>query len=140
MKHLIFAILLILSQAGLSKSVDTRTRAFFEAMEEGDIKSAITFRTSGTGDAVDAKDNELKLQKFFGDLVASKGNFRRQELIAKKRVGKNIEVRVYMLNHKEGPARLVLVFYKSVDGWILKHLHLDEDFGKAFAESLKNAF
>ncbi|EDY85131.1 hypothetical protein VDG1235_4766 [Verrucomicrobiia bacterium DG1235] len=44
-----------------------------------------------------------------------------------------------MLDQKKGPFMISIVFYKYDTGWFAKHIEVDQDFGKTFAESLKKS-
>ncbi len=137
MKKLIIIFSILIGTIAFSSTPDDLVEDLFKGLKSDDIEKAAEDFLSANSKSVHNDAVRLQFEKHFGDLIDVAGDFQSYELLKKKRIGKTVEGRVYLLNHKKKPVQMTIVFYRNGGTWAVKHMHLDLDFSEHVSEELR---
>lgn len=73
------------------------------------------------------KTDVASVKDKLNSLISQLGRYQGEELVTKKRIGKNYVLYLYMIKYDRQPIKFLLTFYKAKDFWQLQNFEFDPD-------------
>ena len=139
MKKALAIVAILFSQVAYPSSPEELIGSLFSGLRANDAQKATDGFLSKNSHSTHNDSTRMKFEKHFGDLIDLAGRFHNGELLERKRIGKTVDARVYLLNHSKKPVQMTVVFYKQKNTWAVKHMHLNIDFAEDISDEIRKA-
>lgn len=144
MKHLLFALILVIISCNNSKSeekIDSKTDpalseildAFFKKYEEETPAAAVDYLFGTNRSFLPQQITELKEK--LTDITQKIGAFNGIEQITTKKTSPSLVFFSYLIKHDNQPLRFTFIFYKPKDQWVVYQFKFDDQVDAELEES-----